>query len=102
MARRFIEALTGVGDIYAGDILLRAGATYHLSLWSDDDGAQRNSDPPIAVTIEGNVSITGIAEAVVLAGPDNLTLKLQDGRRLAFLLKNTGGEIVGRSGLQPA
>lgn len=102
MARRLIEALTGVGDIYAGEMLLRAGAAYHLSLWSHDGEAQTKDDLPVAVTIDGNVSITGIAEAVVLAGPENLTLRRQDGRRLAFSLTSTGGEIVGRGGLQPA
>jgi hypothetical protein len=47
----------------------------------------------------GHIDITGIAEAVVLAGPRALTLTLEDGRRLAFELTGTGGGIVGRGWL---
>ena len=88
MARRLIEELSGAGDIYSGDVLLRAGVPYQLSVWSDD------VQPPPAVTIEGAVGITGIAEAVVLTGPDKLTLKLPDGRSVALKLTSTGGRFV--------
>ena len=50
-------------------------------------------------TTSGRIDITGIAEALVLAGPGNLTLTLEDGRRLAFDLTNSGGGIVGRGWL---
>jgi len=103
MATHLIETLRGVGDIYSGDVLLRAGAAYQLSLWSDNNESRDSHDPHGAVTIDGNVAITGIGEAVVLLGPGgDLTLRLQDGRRLAFSLTSTTGHIVGRGGLQPA
>ena len=102
MAKRKIEVLSGLGDIYADDVLIRADTPYQLSLWADDGPSSDGPTPPEAVTIEGHISIAGIGEAVVLAGPANLTLRLQDGRRLAFALGGTGGSIVARSGLMPA
>jgi hypothetical protein len=112
MARRLLESLTGIGGVYAGDLLLRT-TPYQLSLWLDEDlpapgGASSREDSPAnpagaaTVSIEGHIDITGIAEAVVLAGSESLTLRLQDGRWLMFSLTGTGGGIVGRGGLQPA
>ena len=43
-----------------------------------------------------------MGEAVVLAGADTLTLKLQDGRRMVFQLTSSSGGIVGRGGFLPA
>ena len=88
--------MTGIGAIHAGDVLLRT-ARYELSLWSDD--GQGAEDLEAVASAEGHIDITGIAEAVVLAGPGTLTLTLEDGRRLAFELTGTGGGIVGRGWL---
>ena len=112
MARRLLESLTGIGSVCAGDLLLRT-TPYELSIWLDEDVAApedgRSGDdssvkPRAAssVCIEGHIDITGIAEAVVLAGSESLTLRLQDGRWLMFSLTGTGGGIVGRGALQPA
>lgn len=98
MARRVIEALSGVGDIYAGDVLLRAAVPYRLSRWSDATPAGDSAAEKPA--IDGHIDITGIAEAVVLAGPGVLTLRLDDHRRLPFALTGTGGEIVARGRLE--
>ena len=97
MAPRVIESLSGVGEIYAGDVLLRS-TPYRLSVLRDDDSP---ADATL-LQIEGHIDITGIAEAVVLAGPPTLTLRLEDGRRLEFSLTNTGGTIIGKTGLRPA
>jgi hypothetical protein len=97
MALRIVESLSGVGEIYAGDVLLRS-TPYRLSVLRDDDSPADATAPKI----EGHIDITGIAEAIVLAGPQALTLRLEDGRRLEFALTNTGGTIVGKSGLRPA
>jgi hypothetical protein len=87
MPRRVLESATGVGEVYAGDVLLRR-TRYELELWSDDpDDGQ--------VHVDGHIDITGLGEAVVLAGPEQLTLRLPDGRRLAFKLTGSGGGIVG-------
>ena len=94
MPRRVLESLIGDGDIYAADVLLRR-THYDLELWTD--GADDAADP--VVHIDGHIDITGIGEALVLVGPDQLTLQLQDGRRLPFRLTGTGGSIVGRGTL---
>ena len=93
MTRRLLESLKGVGAVYAGDVLLRT-TTYDLSLWSDD-GAPATGEHR-QPSIDGHIDITGIAEAVVLAGPGTLTLTIEDGRRLAFQLTSSGGGIVGQ------
>jgi len=93
MAKRLLESLKGVGAVYADNVLLRT-TTYDLSFWADDAGsASGDKGQP---TIDGHIDITGIAEAVVLAGPGALTLTIEDGRRLLFQLTNSAGGIVGR------
>jgi hypothetical protein len=51
------------------------------------------------VIVDGHIDITGIGEAVVLAGPGTLTLTIEDGRRLAFELTSSAGAVVGRGWL---
>ena len=92
MSRRLIESLKGVGQIYAGGQLLRT-TPYDLEVWKTE-GTQTE------IHIEGHIDITGLGEAVVLAGPDMLTLRLQDGRRLPFTLTASTGHIVGRGDLE--
>jgi len=86
MSRRVLESLQGFGDVYAGHVLLRR-TQYDLKLWTD-------------AQVDGHIDITGISEALVLAGADQLTLRLQDGRRLRFTLTDTGGAILAREGFQ--
>ena len=97
MTRRLLDSVRGVGAVHAGDLLLRT-TTYELFIWSGGTSApgEAASDLP---NIDGHIDITGIAEAVVLAGPGTLTLTLEDGRRLAFQLTGSGGGIVGRGWL---
>jgi len=98
MTRRLLESVRGVGTIHAGEVLLRT-TDYELSLWSDDQPGAPGEDPEAGARIDGHIDITGIGEAVVLAGPGTLTLTLEDGRRLAFQLTSSGGRIVGRGWL---
>jgi hypothetical protein len=91
MAKRLVESLNGIGAVHAGGVLLRTTA-YSLSVWADGASVV----DPAGTSIDGHLDITGIAEAVVLAGPETLTLTLEDGRRLAFRLTSSGGSIVGR------
>ena len=93
MAWRVVESLHGVGDIYAGDMLIRSTA-YRVDVLRDD------ADAGAALKFEGHIDITGIGEAVVLAGPNDLTLRMEDGRRLHFALLDTGGSITGTTGLE--
>jgi hypothetical protein len=95
MARRVLGSLRGVGAVHAGDLLLRTTA-YDLSLWVDD---QSQSSAETVPNIDGHIDITGIQEAVVLAGPGMLTLTIEDGRRMAFQLTSTTGAISGRGWL---
>lgn len=101
MTRTLLESLRGVGTIHAGDVLLRTTA-YELSVWSHtnslDDGGEADPIP----AIDGHIDITGIGEAVVLAGPGTLTLTIEDGRRMAIQLANTSGAIRGRGWLSAA
>ena len=92
VSKRLVESLKGVGNVYAGGELLRT-TPYDLKVWATDG-------PTPSVEIEGHIDVTGIGEAVVLAGPDTLTLHLDDGRRLAFTLTASTGHIVGIGGLQ--
>ena len=97
MPRRVLESLTGVGEVYAGDVLLRR-TRYDLEFWTDaaDDGQVRSE----TVHVDGHIDITGLGEAVVLAGPEELTLRLPDGRRVPFKLTGSGGGIVGHGSFQ--
>jgi hypothetical protein len=95
MSRHLVESLHGVGAVHAGDLLLRTTA-YDLSLWKEQSPVAGSEPDP---KIEGRIDITGIQEAVVLAGPGMLTLTVEDGRRMAFELTSTHGEIVGRGWL---
>lgn len=90
MARILLESLSGVGAIHSGEQLLRI-TDYELSIWSEGAAG--------TVAIEGHIAITGMGEAVVLAGPETLTLTLEDGRRLALRLASTGGQIASGSWL---
>jgi hypothetical protein len=94
MSRRLVSSLNGVGSLYAGDLLLRT-TPYQLSVWADD---QQTGDLGVeaATAIDGHIDITGIGEAVVLAGPDTLTLELEDHRRLSIRLTSSLGGVEGR------
>ena len=93
MTRRLLDSLRGLGAVHAGDVLLRTTA-YELSIWSAGTPAG-DADANALPNIDGHIDITGIGEAVVLAGPGNLTLTLEDGRRLSFKLTSSGGSIAG-------
>lgn len=97
MTKRLVESLNGVGAVYVGDTLLRS-VPYRLSVWAEGDPAAADGG---ATTIDGHLELAGMGEAVVLAGPDSLELRLEDGRRLRFQLTSTSGGIVGRGGLEP-
>jgi hypothetical protein len=101
MARRLLQALTGVGDIYSGDRMLRH-TPYRLSVWARHDLPGEDDDRHAIGEIDGHIEIAGMGEAVVLAGAESLVLKLEDGRRMPFAILDTGGRIVGRNGFEPA
>jgi hypothetical protein len=93
MARRLIDSVTGVGSVQAGSLTLRA-TRYRLSFWVNDDLPAQS--PDANATVDGQIDITGIGEAAVLSGPESLILTLADGREIAFRIKSTAGDIIGR------
>src|SRR5262245_13905773 len=99
MSKHLVEELKGVGKVYSGDQLLRI-TSYRLYVWREDD----SSSEPVRSTdaIDGQIEVSDIGEAVVLAGPDSLTLHLEDGRTLPFSLTSTRGRLVGRGALRSA
>src|SRR5260370_3622333 len=94
MMRRGLESLSGVGPIHVGELLLRT-TTYQLSLWSDDQPPAAGEAPKAVALVDGHIDITGLAEAIVLAGPGTLTLTIEDARRLALQLTSSGGATPG-------
>jgi hypothetical protein len=98
MTRRLVGSLRGVGTVHAGDILLRTTA-YDLSFWAEDEPRVPAENSQSVATVDGHIDITGIQEAVVLAGPGTLTLTIEDGRRIAFELTSSAGAISGRGWL---
>ena len=97
MSKHLIEELNGTGKIYSGDQLLRV-TNYRLFVWREEETPAE--DPRANVAIDGQIEISDIGEAVVLAGPDSLTLQLEDGRSLPFALTSTRGRLVGRGALR--
>jgi len=55
MARRVVESLTGVGEIYAGKVLRRSTA-YKLNVFHNDDPLVAAG----ALEIDGHIDIRGI------------------------------------------
>ena len=91
MAGRLVEALRGIGAIHSAGQLLRM-ARYDLSVWSDDERDDGGAGERVA-RIDGHIDISGIGEAVVLAGADTLILTVEDGRRMAFQLTSSAGGV---------
>ena len=94
--KHLIEELKGTGKVYSGDLLLRI-ANYRLFVWQED--ASPAVEPRADVAIDGQIRISDIGEAVVLAGPDSLTLQLEE----AAVFRSRShrrGRIVGRGALR--
>jgi hypothetical protein len=96
MSKQLLEELKGTGKVYSGDLLLRV-TNYRLYVWREEETAAEARDN---VAIDGQIDISDIGEAIVLAGPDSLTLQLEDGRSLPFALTSTRGRLVGRGALR--
>lgn len=84
-----IEVLSGEGEIYAGDRLVRR-TRYRLNVNRADAASE----------IEGRIELATESEAIVLARVEQLTLLLDDGRHLAFSLVSPDGRIRVHGGLE--
>jgi hypothetical protein len=91
MVRNTIDVLSGEGEIYAGDRLLRR-TTYRLRMV---DG-----ETPGSTTIEGEITLATEGETFVLMRAEMLTLLLDDGRHLSFSLVSPSGRIKAHGGLE--
>ena len=91
MTQHTTQVLSGEGEIYAGDRLLRR-TTYRLSIVEGDALA--------ASKIEGSIGIATEGEAIVLTRAEQLTLLMDDGRYLSFSLTSPTGRIRAHGGLE--
>lgn len=90
MSSRTVTISEGVARLYGGEVLLRE-VLYRLTRSVNDVGMVRPSEAN--GPIEGTIDLGDMAEAVVLAGVDDLALQFDDGRRLAIALSSTGGRF---------
>ena len=86
-----VEVLSGEGEIYAGDRLVRR-TRYRLNVGLEDSS--------IGSGIEGTIELATEGEATVLARVEQLTLLLDDGWYLAFSLTSPDGRIRAHGGLE--
>ncbi len=75
MAKRLLQALSGMGGIYSGDQMLRE-TQYQLSVWAKFDAPGGKRRPSGSRRHRRDTSDRGMGEAVVLAGAEALTLQL--------------------------
>ena len=83
---------SGVGQIFAGDVFLRQ---VQYTLTDAGEGPSADASEP---RIRGHIDLQGMPEAIVMAGARELVLRLEDGRRLTFVLTTTAGAIAGVGG----
>jgi SnoaL-like polyketide cyclase len=91
MSRRVITVSEGVARLYGGSVVLRE-VLYRLTRTVDDSGHVRPSEA--TGPLEGTMDVGDMAEAVVLAGVEDLILQFDDGRRVAIALSSTGGRFA--------
>jgi hypothetical protein len=84
-----VEVLSGEGEIYAGDRLLRRTG-YRLTIPGGDTAGR----------IEGDIRVATEGEAIILTRAERLTLLMDDGRSLIFSLADPSGRIRAHSGLE--
>jgi hypothetical protein len=89
------KVLQGIGEIFAGDRLIRR-TTYRLEVSCDAiaPGA------PLTI-VEASIDISTTPEAFVLARAGTLTLCLEDGRSVPFTFDRLRGRIVVHGELPP-
>ena len=90
MSNRLITLAEGVGQLFGGEVPLRE-VLYRLSKPVDDTGMVRPSEA--VGPLEGLIDVGDMAEAVVLAGVEDLVLELDDGQRISIALTSTSGRF---------
>jgi hypothetical protein len=90
MPSRVVTVSEGAAKLFGGAVLLR-DVLYRLTRTVDDTGMVRPSEA--VGPLEGMMDVGDMAEAVVLAGVDDLVLELDDGQRLSISLTSTSGRF---------
>jgi uncharacterized protein (TIGR02246 family) len=90
MPSRTITVAEGIAKLYGGAVLLRE-VLYKLTRSVDDTRMVRPSEAN--GPIEGTMDVGDIAEAVVIAGVQDLALEFDDGRRMAIGLTSAHGRF---------
>jgi hypothetical protein len=90
MSSRVVTVSEGVARLFGGEVLLRE-VLYRVTRTVDDTGMVRPSEAVGA--LEGTMDVGDMAEAVVLAGVEDLVLELDDGQRISISLTSTSGRF---------
>jgi uncharacterized protein (TIGR02246 family) len=90
MSSRVVTVSEGLARLFGGEVLLRE-VLYRLTRTVDDTSMVRPSEA--VGPLEGMVDVGEMAEAVVLAGVEDLVLELDDGRRITIALTSTSGRF---------
>jgi hypothetical protein len=90
MPSRVVTVSEGVARLFGGAVLLRE-VVYRMTRTVDDSGPVRPSEA--VGPLEGMMDVGDMAEAVVLAGVDDLVLELDDGQRISISLTSTSGRF---------
>jgi len=89
---KLVEETSGTGELLLKSLVLRR-VRYHIKVFQ---GMFGNGMPnPIQRTVEGSVDFGGETGAADLVGT-NLTLKLEDGRRIGVTIADDAGTIQQR------
>ena len=94
MANRVVKVSEGVGALFGGPVPLR-DVLYRL--FRSEEAVATAPPGGTLGSVEGQMDIGDVAEAVVLSGVDDLVLQLQDGRLITITLTSTGGRFEVRS-----
>ena len=94
MGMRLIQSVTGKGTVRSKDGK-HVHVKYELTEFQEEVRAGHMGDPNASIL--GLKQIRGWVEPVSFIG-DELTLELQDNRKLKFFFTDTNGKIVGSGG----
>jgi len=94
---RLIQTIRGDGFIVQPNGEERA-TRYELQIYESQISARHQGDP--TASFPGLKSIRGHVSAVHWFGVDGLVLRMEDGRKLRFHFKNSGGSIWANGGFE--
>lgn len=100
MERRIAEQSTGEGLVYRKDGSFVANVKYALQVIQEFIDTTTKDGPGTLPGLKDVVGrVTGLDTFALLSEGAELTLHLEDGRRLDFLVKNLDGQIAAQGSL---